>query len=174
MKCKECNEEKDTSEFHFRKDSGKYRTVCKTCWNTRTNQRYHDNKEEYLGKMKKYYQTNRESKIKKQYDYYHSDPERSKEQARKNKAKQIASGYNSMKNRERKLQMKQATPSWADKEEMKYIYKLAKERNLHVDHIVPLHHPEVCGLHTQDNLRCISAEWNLRKNNKHYPDGHQI
>lgn len=61
---------------------------------------------------------------------------------------------------------KQAIPSWFDKEEVQYIYKLAQERGLVVDHIVPLNHPDVCGLHVQDNLRCINKEWNLWKSNK--------
>lgn len=64
----------------------------------------------------------------------------------------------------------QATPSWADKEEIAYIYTLAKERGLVVDHIVPLNHPLVCGLHVQDNLRCITPELNGRKGNFYFPD----
>jgi hypothetical protein len=59
-----------------------------------------------------------------------------------------------------------ATPAWFDAEEVRYIYALAKERGLHVDHIVPLKHPLVCGLHVQDNLRCIPKELNLWKSNK--------
>ena len=59
-----------------------------------------------------------------------------------------------------------ATPAWYDADEVRYIYALAKERGLHVDHIVPLKHPLVCGLHVQDNLRCIPKELNLWKSNK--------
>lgn len=32
--CRVCGEEKPLSEFHFRNDSGKYRTNCKDCRNT--------------------------------------------------------------------------------------------------------------------------------------------
>lgn len=70
----------------------------------------------------------------------------------------------------RRATKKNATPSWFDRSEVQYIYKLAKERGLVVDHIVPLNSDLVCGLHVQDNLRCISAELNCRKGNTYWPD----
>lgn len=38
------------------------------------------------------------------------------------------------------------------------------------DHIVPLLHPMVCGLHCPANLRVLPLAENLRKSNKHWPD----
>lgn len=70
----------------------------------------------------------------------------------------------------RRKRVKQATPAWADKQEIKYIYELAQERNLVVDHIVPLNHELVCGLHVQDNLRCITPELNGWKSNRFNQD----
>lgn len=35
-----------------------------------------------------------------------------------------------------------------------------------VDHIIPLKHPRVCGLHTQDNLCVIPALYNRAKKNR--------
>ena len=66
----------------------------------------------------------------------------------------------------RRALKKQAIPAWYNNEEVEYIYNLARERELEVDHIVPLNHPLVCGLHVQDNLRCIPKELNLWKSNK--------
>lgn len=67
-----------------------------------------------------------------------------------------------------------ATPPWLTKHqlhEMKLMY--AKRLNItrktgimhHVDHIVPLNHPEVCGLHLPWNLRVITEEENCAKSN---------
>lgn len=35
-----------------------------------------------------------------------------------------------------------------------------------VDHIVPINHPKVCGLHIPCNLQVITLEENVRKSNK--------
>lgn len=69
-----------------------------------------------------------------------------------------------------------ATPSWAKAEAIEWFYRRAKqlERQLgtkfHVDHIVPLVNPLVCGLHCEHNLRVIPAERNLSKGNHFWPD----
>lgn len=62
------------------------------------------------------------------------------------------------------------TPKWSDIDEMNNIYQLAKEKGLEVDHIVPITHPKVCGLHTQDNLRCIPKQLNRSKRNRYWAD----
>lgn len=65
-----------------------------------------------------------------------------------------------------------AMPKWDSKEKIKEIYKEAKrlteETGIihHVDHIIPVKHPLVCGLHTVKNLRVISWHENLKKSNK--------
>ena len=66
----------------------------------------------------------------------------------------------------RKNNKKSACPSWADLEEIKCIYQEAEYFQLEVDHIIPLKHKLVCGLHVPDNLQLLSRSENARKSNK--------
>lgn len=67
-----------------------------------------------------------------------------------------------------------ATPPWLSLRQrgnMNLIYKVARERKLHVDHIVPLRSPLVCGLHVPWNLQLMSPASNGNKSNHMWP-GH--
>lgn len=66
---------------------------------------------------------------------------------------------------------KRRTPLWADRREIAMIVRAGRRLKLSVDHIVPLHHPLVCGLHVENNLRLIPLLSNLsRGNNEWWPD----
>jgi hypothetical protein len=66
-----------------------------------------------------------------------------------------------------------ATPRWVDRKKLQDIYRQAKEMSTarscayQVDHIVPLKHELVCGLHVPWNLQIISASENRRKKNRY-------
>jgi len=66
---------------------------------------------------------------------------------------------------------KQATPSWANQNKIKLIYRDAREfrahgLDVHVDHIIPLKAKLACGLHNEFNLTIKLAHWNDSKGNK--------
>lgn len=67
----------------------------------------------------------------------------------------------------RDAQKHMATPAWVDRVALNQIYAIARLLGEHhVDHIVPLSHPRVCGLHVPWNLQILSPEENLSKSNK--------
>lgn len=75
----------------------------------------------------------------------------------------------------RKRRHRNATPLWITQEQkltMRKLYLQAQELTkitgemYVVDHIVPLIHKDLCGLHVPWNLRVITQEENLKKSNK--------
>jgi hypothetical protein len=66
--------------------------------------------------------------------------------------------------RARKLE---ATPIWACKEAIDVIYALAQSQKKHVDHIIPLKSPLVCGLHVHNNMQLLPPAENMSKGNRY-------
>ena len=56
-------------------------------------------------------------------------------------------------------------PIWVSHKDLQEIYSQAKNLGLEVDHIIPLTHPLVCGLHTPNNLQFLSRSENAKKSN---------
>lgn len=76
----------------------------------------------------------------------------------------------------REQHIRQATPPWADRAAITAIYeeaaRLTKVTGVphDVDHVVPLRHPRVCGLHVEGNLQILTAKENRSKRNNYDPD----
>ena len=70
----------------------------------------------------------------------------------------------------RYAKQKNAVPAWADFSKIEQTYKMASDKGLTVDHIVPLTSRLVCGLHVHDNLQILSQSDNSRKRNYYWPD----
>ena len=72
--------------------------------------------------------------------------------------------------------LREREPPWCDRGAVNYVYKarafLQMETGIRysVDHIVPVNHPLVCGLHVANNLMLIPLEENIRKSNNWWPD----
>lgn len=107
-------------------------------------------------------------------DYYARDPKRSMaatmKWARNNPEKRKAN-----KARRRACEIN-AMPDWADRKLIRTFYeesqRLLTETGIvhHVDHIVPLNSPIVCGLHCEFNLQVLKGPENIRKSNRYWPD----
>lgn len=72
--------------------------------------------------------------------------------------------------RRRTAQKMHAVPAWFELKEIRALYKDARLKKLHVDHIVPLNSKFVCGLHCLANLQLLSKSENSRKSNRVWPD----
>ena len=147
--------------------NGKY-TRCSPCHKEQRKTRYQNRKEEFDSLNSKWAEANRDKSraIKKKWRDTNKDKVAAtgKLWSSNNKGKVREYGAN------RRANLKGATPSWADRVEMKHIHTLASEKGLVVDHIVPLTSKFVCGFNTPDNLRCISRELNAYKGNRYWPD----
>lgn len=154
--CKTCGIEKPTSEYHSRKG---YRDGilphCKLCRNA--SNRKHCTSEYML-------------------HYYHANKERVREIQRKYRSSPQGKLKHYTRTGQRAAAKRTATVSWANPVYIRMFYRLAKDaerqvgRPVHVDHIVPLQSPVVCGLHCEHNLQLLFAEDNLAKCNATWPD----
>ena len=121
-----------------------------------------------------YYETHREQILARGRDHYAANPEYN---SRRGREWRQANPDKSLEHvRARQTRKQQAMPSWVDRSELKAIY--AESRRVseatgikhHVDHIVPLKNPLVCGLHVPANLRIIPALENQAKSNNLLPE----
>lgn len=142
--CRACNEVKQLDQFNIRSCAGDgLDTYCRICSGVRRRAFFSD-----------------------------------KERAKKYRVKYIAANRHKVNayNKEAKLRRrKTSVVAWADKQAIAKIYAEAAMRTAQtgvrheVDHIIPLKHPLVCGLHVPENLRVVTRSENARKSNKYEP-----
>lgn len=134
----------------------------------RANKRYQEKPEEIKAVVKTYALANKERLASANRDYQ----QKNKARISTYKKAWIEANRASVnrRNSERRAICKSATPAWADKDAIQCVYEEARYMQMHVDHIVPLKHPLVCGLHVWENLQLLTPLENMRKNNRFDPE----
>lgn len=152
--CKVCLKEKDISEF------SKHRRSCKLCEKERKRKNYLENQERYKNTQREWRRNNLEYSS----NYF------------KENRKRLNQNRSHLIFRDRAIRdfhkRGQPRPGDYDLSPMVKKYRLAHIMNLisgkeyQIDHIIPIRHKNVCGLHRHWNMQVITKEENKRKFNK--------
>lgn len=154
-KCTKCGQNCSASKFKPEKRAiDGLSSACRKCINIGKRQHYHDNKEKCDTRSKAYYLKHRDKIL------------AYKSRWRKENKDKVAISINRRRDRKRL-----AKPAWYEVKQVANIYRTCRamnggDRKYHVDHIIPLIHSSVCGLHCLDNLRIVSSSVNLEKGRK--------
>lgn len=176
-KCTCCNKMKQPYEFHIRKSRAKGITSkCKLCISNEMKEYYSLNQEKILESKKVYREEKRDKINESNRNIRSQNPElvREKDRLYYKSYREKYPEKITTKMAKRRSQKSNAMPDWLSEKDIskiRSIYKLrssiSKKTGIehHVDHIVPLIHPDVCGLHVPWNLRIITKQENLKKSN---------
>lgn len=150
--CTKCKENKNLSDFYkckTQKDGLNF--WCKTC-------------------MKRHFLENKSKKSEYDEKRYKEKEEKIKTNVRewKSQNKEKVLVYNRAYIGVRNARVKQTTPPWLSLDQRREIIEIYKNRpeGYHVDHIVPIHGKNLCGLHVPWNLQYLPAIENMKKGNK--------
>lgn len=155
--CTRCNQELPLEAFskNSRMKDGLAKW-CRSCQKSYMDSYYEKNKQRLIERVAKWKSENPEKRKANTQRYY----------------KRNKSYYHEKVHQRRSLQ-RAADHTSSDKEFVEQLYQYASMWNafvpprfkLHIDHIVPLKHELVCGLHTAANLQLLWAAENWSKNN---------
>lgn len=143
-----------------------YRTWCKTCekqrkdvWRLTNAPRHNTNTQTWRDKNK----TKTSAIRKKWLDKNKAQAKLAQKNWRRDNAEKVRAQVNV-----RRRHLRLATPVCLSEFHrfcMAELYHLAQLRSLTVDHIVPIQHTDVCGLHVPWNLQLLSPKENFQKSN---------
>lgn len=162
--CTRCSEEKPLESFgRDRKTKDGLHYWCKQCNREKSNN-WRENNPEKAAKVLARWGAN---------DWAKRNPEKRARTIRRYKDNHP--GVMTATFAKRRAAKKQAVPGWVDMDAIKAVYAEAKFMSditgmqCHVDHIVPLQSPIVCGLHVHQNLRVVVDFENKSKGNRYWP-----
>ena len=162
--CWKCKQTKELTEFGLNKSKPDgLASECRPCKRKQDREYAAKNREATRVRAREWYKENKDSLTEEQ--------KQNRKIAQARYAKKHADKMNA-KTRARYAAKLNATPAWADKEAIEYVYYAAKVigdvygSKPHVDHIVPLKGKTVCGLHVHNNLQLLAPSDNLKKSNK--------
>ena len=179
--CKYCGVLKDITCFIKDKTrpDGLY-VYCKEC-NTKRRKTFREANQEKIKQSKKeYYENNKQDISIRRKESYATNKDNIEFLTRKRERtsiwKKLNGGKVNADKAKRRFKRLMATPTVIYKSEyntfiIQEMYILARLRSdltgitWHVDHIVPLQHDRICGLHVHNNLQVIPAQVNLSKSN---------
>lgn len=164
--CSQCGEQKQIGDY-YRASYGLY-AHCKACHSRYMREHYQRNKRSYRERSPRWRELNPEKARKFHLDQYYKN--RAAKRKYNDEWYKRNPHISNEKNARRYAAKVKATPAWASREKIKEIYKLACERGMEVDHIVPLRSRRVCGLHCEFNLQLLTEEENNKKGNRVWPD----
>ena len=168
--CTKCEEEKSVVDFYVNPKTGRHRSRCKSCMDAYS--------KEYLARNKSAVTVQRKQATRK---YNHSEKGKARaerynreyHEKRKDELNTKVATWRSMNKgavnhykAKRRALHRNATPGWANLEEIKAIYTRARKTGMVVDHVIPLRGKNVSGLHVESNLQILTREENARKYNK--------
>ncbi len=151
-----------TLEFFFRDPLGRdgLKSRCKTCLYAQKNRHRKEHPEKERERWRAYYRKNRERLKDKWKKWERTHPEKAKALALDWEKR--CQGKKRAKDARRRTAAMNCCPPWASHQAIEEIYQqaciLTEETGiLHVvDHIIPLKHKYVCGLHVESNLRIVT------------------
>ena len=133
-------------------------------------------REKLINSMKAWEQKNGHKRYEVKKKWQELNKEKVRESGRK--WRKLNPGKSSMYTKIYHYKRRGAMPEWANKKHIQDMYDAVAILNescgrtkpgntaFHVDHIIPLRHEDVCGLHVHNNLQIVPAEYNLKKGNK--------
>jgi len=173
--CSKCGKSKLFLEFRvFPRSADGLSAWCIECHAEASRAHYLKNKDRLNAKSVEWIAANPEKAraIRKSHNTKHKEKRQSQNSqwSKKNRDMRRATAA------KRKAAKLRATPAWANQDAIRNIYKSALLAQIqtgfrmHVDHIVPLQSPYVCGLHCEANLQVLRGEENESKKNYWWPD----